>query len=71
MYCGCAKAYVYCRVADLCKRRIMLTGTPLQNDLAELQNLLAFLLPSVFNEEAENLEQLTADMQVKALWLRC
>ena len=45
----------------------MLTGTPLQNDLAELQNLLAFLLPSVFSEEAENLEQLTADMQVQAL----
>ena len=29
----------------------MLTGTPLQNDLEELQNLLAFLLPDVFNAD--------------------
>ena len=35
----------------LCKRRIMLTGTPLQNDLKELQNLLGFLLPEIFHEE--------------------
>ena len=35
----------------LCKRRIMLTGTPLQNDLQELQNLLGFLLPDIFKEE--------------------
>ena len=42
---------VCCRVAVLCKRRIMLTGTPLQNDLRELQNLLGFLLPDIFHEE--------------------
>ena len=41
-----------CRVAVLCKRRIMLTGTPLQNDLQELQNLLEFLLPDIFHEES-------------------
>lgn len=29
----------------------MLTGTPLQNDLEELQNLLQFLLPDVFDRE--------------------
>jgi len=29
----------------------MLTGTPLQNDLKELQNLLGFLLPDIFHEE--------------------
>ncbi len=28
----------------------MLTGTPLQNDLEELQNLLQFLLPDVFSK---------------------
>ncbi|GAB4819342.1 hypothetical protein N2152v2_006388 [Parachlorella kessleri] len=39
------------RVANSSRRRIMLTGTPLQNDLAELQNLLHFLLPSVFAQE--------------------
>ncbi len=35
-----------------CKQRIMLTGTPLQNDLQELQNLLGFLLPDVFKDDA-------------------
>lgn len=39
------------RVANASRRRIMLTGTPLQNDLNELQNLLHFLLPSVFAQE--------------------
>ena len=29
----------------------MLTGTPLQNDLEELQNLLSFLLPDVFHAD--------------------
>lgn len=29
----------------------MLTGTPLQNDLVELQNLLQFILPDVFDKE--------------------
>ena len=36
------------RVANASRRRIMMTGTPLQNDLAELQNLMHFLLPKVF-----------------------
>eukprot|EP00884_Botryococcus_braunii_P000672 jgi/Botrbrau1/10605/Bobra.0358s0024.1 len=42
------------KVARLCKRRIMLTGTPLQNDLQELQNLLEFVLPDVFKEQDED-----------------
>lgn len=36
------------RVANASRRRIMMTGTPLQNDLVELQNLMHFLLPRVF-----------------------
>jgi len=40
------------RVAHVSRRRIMMTGTPLQNDLAELQNLMQFLLPHVFKTEA-------------------
>ncbi|KAK9838506.1 hypothetical protein WJX81_003780 [Elliptochloris bilobata] len=39
------------RIAAVCRRRLMLTGTPLQNDLEELQNLLAFLLPDVFHAD--------------------
>ena len=31
------------------KRRVVLTGTPLQNNLHELWALLNFLLPDVFN----------------------
>ena len=50
----------------LCKRRIMLTGTPLQNDLQELQNLLGFLLPDVFREE--DAAQLSG-VQVRLSWL--
>ncbi|XP_012255709.2 lymphocyte-specific helicase-like [Athalia rosae] len=32
--------------------RLLLTGTPLQNDLSELWSLLNFLLPEIFNELA-------------------
>ena len=30
--------------------RLLLTGTPLQNNLAELWSLLNFLLPNIFND---------------------
>jgi SWI/SNF-related matrix-associated actin-dependent regulator 1 of chromatin subfamily A len=36
------------RVAAAARRRVMMTGTPLQNDLSELQSLLHLLLPQVF-----------------------
>ncbi len=39
------------RVANLSRRRIMMTGTPLQNDLEELHNLMHFLLPNVFQTQ--------------------
>ena len=42
----------------------MLTGTPLQNDLGELQNLLQFILPDVFDQQ--NLD-LTSHLQVRPL----
>ncbi|KAI5957164.1 FUN30 [Candida jiufengensis] len=35
--------------------RLLLTGTPLQNNLKELISLLAFILPHVFNEKKEDL----------------
>lgn len=36
--------------------RLLLTGTPLQNNLKELVSLLAFMLPRVFDEKREDLE---------------
>ncbi|XP_019053192.1 PREDICTED: probable ATP-dependent DNA helicase CHR12 isoform X2 [Nelumbo nucifera] len=38
------------------KRRLLLTGTPIQNSLQELWALLNFLLPSIFNS-VENFEE--------------
>jgi len=38
------------------KFRLLLTGTPLQNNLRELASLLGFILPSVFREHEEALE---------------
>ncbi|KAI3402333.2 FUN30 [Candida oxycetoniae] len=35
--------------------RLLLTGTPLQNNLKELISLLAFILPDVFNDKKEDL----------------
>ncbi|PRP74645.1 putative global transcription activator SNF2L2-like [Planoprotostelium fungivorum] len=38
------------------RHRLLLTGTPLQNDLGELWSLLNFLLPQIFNS-SDNFEQ--------------
>ena len=38
--------------------RLLLTGTPLQNNLQELASLLAFILPSVFQEKKEALQSI-------------
>lgn len=38
------------------RRRLLLTGTPIQNSLQELWSLLNFLLPSIFNS-VENFEE--------------
>ena len=40
------------------KFRLLLTGTPLQNNLIELSSLLGFILPDVFNEHREDLESI-------------
>ena len=46
-------------MAERCKRRVMLTGTPLQNDLEELQNLLRFLMPKLFTDaEASDIQKI-------------
>ncbi|KAL8660964.1 MAG: hypothetical protein Q9202_006034 [Teloschistes flavicans] len=36
--------------------RLLLTGTPLQNNLSELVSLLAFIMPQMFKEHSEDLE---------------
>ncbi len=46
----------------------MLTGTPLQNDLKELQNLLGFLLPDIFHEE-DAAELSTVQVVLRASWM--
>jgi len=39
------------KLSRRCGFRLLLTGTPIQNDLAELESLLSFMLPSLFEEE--------------------
>ncbi|KAL8271030.1 hypothetical protein Esti_005015 [Eimeria stiedai] len=38
-----------------CERRILLTGSPIQNRTGELRNLLLFLMPAVFDAESLDL----------------
>jgi len=38
--------------------RLLLTGTPLQNNLQELISLLAFIMPKLFREHADELENI-------------
>ncbi|KAG5890777.1 hypothetical protein JTB14_016513 [Gonioctena quinquepunctata] len=40
------------------KHRILLTGTPLQNNLLELMSLLIFVMPKIFAEKTEDLKSL-------------
>ncbi|MQL99354.1 hypothetical protein Taro_032078, partial [Colocasia esculenta] len=49
-------------IAKNARQRLMLTGTPLQNDLHELWSLLEFMMPDIFaNEDADFKKQLNAD----------
>ncbi|XP_019461602.1 PREDICTED: protein CHROMATIN REMODELING 19 [Lupinus angustifolius] len=45
-------------VARNANQRLMLTGTPLQNDLHELWSLLEFMLPNIFDSEDVDLKKL-------------
>ena len=73
---------LYCNHRELkmyqCSYRLLLTGTPLQNNLSELWSLLNFLLPEIFDnlasfemwfdiellENSESHKDIAADEQV-------
>jgi SWI/SNF-related matrix-associated actin-dependent regulator of chromatin subfamily A containing DEAD/H box 1 len=38
--------------------RVLLTGTPLQNNLKELMSLLSFMMPDLFNQKSEDLDSI-------------
>lgn len=40
------------------ERRLLLTGTPLQNNLLELMSLLCFVMPSIFSKNTEDIKSL-------------
>eukprot|EP00897_Mesotaenium_endlicherianum_P001443 jgi/Mesen1/1326/ME000013S00815 len=48
------------------RRRLLLTGTPIQNSLAELWSLLNFLLPAIFNSSSKFEEWFNAPFADKA-----
>ena len=49
-----------------CRVKVLLTGTPLQNNLRELMSLLAFMMPEIFEQKQEELESIFTH-NVKAL----
>merc|ERR1719342_1192454 len=40
------------------RRKLLLTGTPLQNDLVELMSLLIFVMPGMFAKKKEQLRKM-------------
>ena len=40
------------------ERRLVLTGTPLQNNLVELMSLLAFVMPDLFSGKTEHIKKI-------------
>lgn len=52
-----SKSLLYAKLIRIPARfRLLLTGTPLQNNLQELASLLGFILPQVFRERKDDLE---------------
>merc|ERR1711872_782921 len=40
-----------------CSRKLLLTGTPLQNNLIELMSLLIFVMPGIFAKKKDQLKK--------------
>ena len=47
------------------KRRVLLTGTPVQNNLLELMSLLSFVMPDVFSKYSEHLKRAFSRARVR------
>lgn len=47
------------------RRRLLLTGTPLQNNLIELMSLLVFLMPDLFVDKTDILKRIFTAFSVR------
>jgi len=49
-----------------CRNRLLLTGTPVQNSMAELWALLHFIMPTMFDSHDEFTEWFSKDIESHA-----
>jgi len=49
------------------RRRLLLTGTPLQNNLIELMSLLVFLMPDLFFDKTDILKRIFTSFGVRKI----
>jgi len=49
------------------RRRLLLTGTPLQNNLIELMSLLVFLMPDLFDDKTDILKRIFTSFGVRKI----
>lgn len=64
-WCWCIKYSVL--IQPQAKRRVLLTGTPLQNNLLELISLLSFVMPEIFQEYADHLKKTFSRARVSCI----